>query len=317
MPKNPRRRNQFGVQVDGPVVIPKLYDGHNKTFFMGAYEGVRAEGCRADVRLGADGADAAGQLLRGHHADQEPADRTAVRRKHHPAVACCRQSRRSCSQYYPAAEPAGHRATTFRARGRTGTTTDQFLARVDQNVGNKVRLSVRYNWHDRLQQRHRRDSRRRAITQPRVNKNTLVSYTHTLTPNLLQRLPHRLSPHRLRHAESLLGERQTDCRRGRWAFRASTATSGTTIPVSRASTSATSAGWAAGGTNWYQFDTTFQMSNVLAYTRGSHNVRTGFDLRRMATGRRAANDPRGPVRFHRRHDAATRWPTSCSACRER
>ena len=25
------------------MVIPGLYDGHNKTFFMGAYEGVRAE----------------------------------------------------------------------------------------------------------------------------------------------------------------------------------------------------------------------------------------------------------------------------------
>ena len=52
-------------------------------------------------------------------------------------------------------------------------------------------------------------------------------------------------------------------------------------------------GLGAGGTNWYQFDTTFQVSNVMAYTRGSHNVRGGFDLRRMATGRRAANDPRG------------------------
>ena len=42
-PKNPLRSNQFGFQTEGPVVIPGLYDGHNKTFFMGAYEGVRAE----------------------------------------------------------------------------------------------------------------------------------------------------------------------------------------------------------------------------------------------------------------------------------
>ena len=39
------------------------------------------------------------------------------------------------------------------------------------------------------------------------------------------------------------------------------------------------------------------MSNVLAYNRGSHNVRAGFDLRRLATGRRAANDPRGRFDF--------------------
>src|SRR5215217_1267600 len=46
-PKNPKRRNQFGAQMDGPVMIPRLYDGQNKTFFMGAYEGVRAEALTA------------------------------------------------------------------------------------------------------------------------------------------------------------------------------------------------------------------------------------------------------------------------------
>ena len=57
------------------------------------------------------------------------------------------------------------------------------------------------------------------------------------------------------------------------------------------------AGLGAGGTNWYQFDTTFQASNVLAYSAGAHNLRAGFDLRRLATGRRAANDPRGLFSF--------------------
>src|SRR5438309_791470 len=42
VPKNPRRRNQFGFEMDGPVVLPKLYDGRNKTFITAAYEGIRA-----------------------------------------------------------------------------------------------------------------------------------------------------------------------------------------------------------------------------------------------------------------------------------
>src|SRR5687768_10188149 len=41
-PKNPRKRNQFGAEFDGPVMIPGLYNGRNPTFFMGAYEGVRS-----------------------------------------------------------------------------------------------------------------------------------------------------------------------------------------------------------------------------------------------------------------------------------
>src|SRR6266571_624576 len=42
VPKNPRRRNQFGFELDGPVLFPKFFDGRNKTFFTAAYEGVRA-----------------------------------------------------------------------------------------------------------------------------------------------------------------------------------------------------------------------------------------------------------------------------------
>jgi hypothetical protein len=37
----PFRQNQFGVSAGGPIVIPKLYNGKNKTFFFGAYEGFR------------------------------------------------------------------------------------------------------------------------------------------------------------------------------------------------------------------------------------------------------------------------------------
>lgn len=33
------RQNQFGIAGGGPIVIPKLYNGKNKTFFFGGYEG--------------------------------------------------------------------------------------------------------------------------------------------------------------------------------------------------------------------------------------------------------------------------------------
>ena len=62
LPKNPRERNQFGAQMDGPVVIPGLYDGRNKTFFMGAYEGVRGEAITSPIRVGPDSGDAAGNF---------------------------------------------------------------------------------------------------------------------------------------------------------------------------------------------------------------------------------------------------------------
>jgi len=39
--RNPLRQNQFGVAAGGPVLVPHLYNGKNKTFFFFAYEGFR------------------------------------------------------------------------------------------------------------------------------------------------------------------------------------------------------------------------------------------------------------------------------------
>ncbi len=40
LPRNPFRRNEFGAAIGGPVRIPKLYDGRNKTFFFFNWEQV-------------------------------------------------------------------------------------------------------------------------------------------------------------------------------------------------------------------------------------------------------------------------------------
>ncbi|MBV9226287.1 MAG: TonB-dependent receptor, partial [Acidobacteriaceae bacterium] len=39
--RNPLRQNQFGAAAGGPVWIPKVYNGRNRTFFYGGYEGYR------------------------------------------------------------------------------------------------------------------------------------------------------------------------------------------------------------------------------------------------------------------------------------
>lgn len=44
------RRNQFGVTVGGPVVIPRLYNGGRRTYFSFSYEGVREKVSRSSLR---------------------------------------------------------------------------------------------------------------------------------------------------------------------------------------------------------------------------------------------------------------------------
>lgn len=40
-PKNPFKWNDYGFELDGPVRIPRLFNGQNKLFFMANYEGFR------------------------------------------------------------------------------------------------------------------------------------------------------------------------------------------------------------------------------------------------------------------------------------
>ena len=83
LPKNPRERNQFGAQMDGPVVIPGLYDGRNKTFFMGAYEGVRGKATTSPFGSVPTAAMRQGDFSEITTPIRNPFHGTAVRRQHH------------------------------------------------------------------------------------------------------------------------------------------------------------------------------------------------------------------------------------------
>ena len=47
-PKTDLKQNQFGASIGGPVVFPH-YNGRNKTFFYGSYEGFRRRGSSSQL----------------------------------------------------------------------------------------------------------------------------------------------------------------------------------------------------------------------------------------------------------------------------
>jgi len=292
-PKNPRHRDQFGAQMDGPMFLPKLYDGHNKTFFMGAYEGIRANA------LSAGFASVPSNLMRqGNFSEITTPIRNPLTGQPFPGniipTAQISPIARKLLEYYPSANLGGT-TSNVQSNSESLDEIDQVLARVDQNIGNKIRLYGRYNWYDSYT-RNLGIVTATGTSQPRVNKNTLFSYTHTLSANLFNDF--RVGYHRLdfNTYNPFLegGASGVGAGLGIPGFDGDVKYSNPGLPSINISNFS---GLGGAGTNWYQFDTTFQLSNVLAYNRGAHNVRTGFDLRRLATGRRAANDPRGRFDF--------------------
>jgi hypothetical protein len=294
-PKNPRSSKQFGAQLDGPLLIPGVYDGRNKTFFMVAYEGVRSNAITSPF-----GSVPTALMRQGNFSEVATPIRNPFTGQPFPGniipQSMISPVARRLLEFYPDPSRAGT-ANNLQAPSANEGDVDQVLARIDQNIGNKVRLSLRYNWHDSFNANvFNAPIPITAVTQPRVNKNWLFGYTHTIRPNLHNDF--RIGYHRIDfdtlNPFAVDGQNDVGTSLGIPGFDGDTRFNNPGLPSVNVSNFS---GLGAGGTNWFQFDTTFQVSNVVAYTRGSHNVRAGFDLRRLATGRRAANDARGLFSF--------------------
>jgi len=293
-PKNPRRRDEFGFQNEGPVFIPKVYDGRNKTFYMMAYEGVRLKETSTSISSVPTALMRQGIFSEINTAIRNPFTGQPFPGNIIPASQISPQAQRILNLYPMPNRPGT--ASNLVATGDNKNDQNQILARVDQNIGNKVRLYVRYNWQDQF------TTNIGAIPVagsggPNTNHNTLVAYTHTLTSRLLNDFRigyHSVYDDNLNYFH-INGFTRAGADLGIPGFDGDLRYNNPGIPTFSITGFS---GLGGGGTNWYQFDKTFQFANVLAYTSGSHNIRAGFDARRLETGRRAANDPRGSFTFN-------------------
>ena len=197
--------------MDGPVVIPKLYDGQNKTFFMGAYEGLRGDAFSSPFNTVPTALMRQGNFSEIATPIRNPFTGQPFPGNIIPASLLSPMSQ-ELLRVLPGAQPAGTLGVNnLQSQSATRDENDQLLVRGDQNVGNKVRLSVRYNWHDTY------NSVIGAIpvagdhAAPRQQEHAGVLHAHA-EAEPVQRFPDRLPPHRLRHAEPLRGERHPDRR---------------------------------------------------------------------------------------------------------
>ncbi len=88
--KAPRTFNTFGGSIGGPVTIPRLYNGRDKTFFFADYEGNRKTQSYPEELLVPSAADRAGNLndlvqSLGAGAVMQPVHGRAFPQQHHPA----------------------------------------------------------------------------------------------------------------------------------------------------------------------------------------------------------------------------------------
>jgi hypothetical protein len=175
--KAPKKFNTFGGSFGGPVVLPKLYNGHGKTYFFFDYEGNRRDTATLQQALVPSVLDRTGNLadICGPTINNINATATALL-KYIPKPNT--GSLLQCSNGTPVAP--GYNYENFQS---IPSTTDGADLRIDQTIGSKNSVYARFS-------RKNISSSVANIFLPDDvdsihNRSLLVSDTYTITPRLL------------------------------------------------------------------------------------------------------------------------------------
>jgi Carboxypeptidase regulatory-like domain len=156
-------QNQFGGAVGGPVIIPKLYNGRNKTFFFGAYQGWRFSQAQDNNLLVPTAAELAGdESDNGQNPIYDPFStvatpgggytRTVFPNNQIPADRIDQRMVAWAKFIYPAAgpffNPTGNGGFSANAVDTTPQvqTFNEFSVRLDQTLGAKDSAWFRYSF---------------------------------------------------------------------------------------------------------------------------------------------------------------------------
>ncbi len=293
------RQNQFGFELDGPIVIPGVYNGRNRTFFMGSYEGLRQIRQSAIVTTVITPLMFQGNFTEIPTAIRDPANRDAAGNglpfpgNIIPATRLSAPVQK-LRQYYPAPGSPGV-ANNYSTSLPNNNNTDQTVDRVDQNLRDQIRLFFRYQ-RQNMELLTGSPNPFNAAWATMLSDNFSAGWTHTITPALINEV--RIG--RQHVAASSVnyfyrnGLRDAGAQLGIPGFDADVKFDNPGIPDFNI---AGFIGFGHGGTNEVQEDKTWQAAEQISWIRGKHNVMAGVEFRKLVTGRTAGANPRGTFNF--------------------
>ncbi|MGO9087739.1 MAG: carboxypeptidase regulatory-like domain-containing protein [Terriglobales bacterium] len=129
--KNPKHFNTFGGSLGGPVTIPKLYDGRDKTFFFADYEGNRRATSVAEQFLVPTQAERNGDL-------------TALGGPVVPAASIS-PTAKALLAYYPLPNVTGQSNYNYETFQPTPSQTDGADIRIDQTISSRQSAYARFS----------------------------------------------------------------------------------------------------------------------------------------------------------------------------
>ena len=182
--------NTFGGSLSGPIVIPKLYNGHNRTFFFVDYEGNRKPGSGLVIDSVPTAPMRQGDLngLPGAPA-VDPFTGLPFPNNQIPANELNPVAQKLLSQYYPAPNyNSGSTTGNYRTLEPLTNETNGFDVRIDQYISSKNQLYGRVSWKNLPLQQLANPGLAQLlppISNNEADRNILVGNSYTLTSHII------------------------------------------------------------------------------------------------------------------------------------
>jgi hypothetical protein len=319
VPKTALRQNQFGAVAGGPVWIPGLYNGRNRTFFMFNYEGRRRRepgtiftGLVPDDNLRRG--DFSGLLNRRNAAGQPLPAITIVDPLSDPNAPTpfagnvippsrIAPAARALLDFWPRAQnplPDPISGINHRNPGRNSIDDNQYFLRIDHVVSSKDRFFARY-----------------AANTPRWfsitanpnfsylvvgrNDNIATQWLHIFTPTVINEARFGWTQS---DDDSFNPRANTDFSLEKIGILGFNVLTDNNRPLNRREAGIPSMNVSGflglaerDGGNGFDQNALYQINDNLSIVTGSHTLKTGADFRRVSLFRGAANVPRGAFNF--------------------
>ena len=183
------RQNQFGGTIGGPIYLPKVYNGKDKTFFFFNYEGLRAQTQALALDTMPSGAQRTGDLSLTQFGTKftgailDPLSGAPFAGNIIPSSRIAPQAQKILP-FYPLPNVFGSTSYNYYALGPQPNNTDEAITRIDHRIGNNDTVFGHYAQNSIF---------RPAAefiptfftTSTLASHNVAINYTHIFTPRTL------------------------------------------------------------------------------------------------------------------------------------
>jgi hypothetical protein len=276
--KAPKNFNTFGGSFSGPIVIPHVYDGHNRTFFFVDYEGNHRQTSTPFQFLVPTAAERAGSLdgLTStpiiNPATGQPFPGNVI-----PANLISQTSRTLLADFYPLPNNPGNPNANLFLLTPTPSTTNGYDLRIDHALTSKQSIYGRWSWKRISSQVP--NGLLPSDSDTEHNRSLIISHNYAISATVLNEVRFGISRYGLQEDFPIKGA-QALAELDLTGLNISDHPNGDAFPSFNFSNGTGFASLGRDKDGLFRSDNT-QLTDNLTWTKGKHTLKFGADFRRV------------------------------------